>query len=212
MKIIIPQNDKNNKIAFDFRDAFAVQELASWKFIVEMFIKKEEARLNRPLTETELDAIKTYFKTSHILDVDSCILVLDKKCVDKKFKDMTNDEIYEAFRKNIIDIRTLDFVKNIESIIAKNKTEPKDKLAVIHRAIKKRSSYSVQRLNPNKKLTIDVPLWENSSQLVDYHEELNEAPSGSKDYVIKFKYSGITNKRPHDKYNNKDKEDLERSM
>lgn len=210
MKIIIPENEKNHKIAFDFRDAFDAKELVSWIFVVEMFINKEEARLNRPLTKIERDAVKTYFKRTDPLDIENCILVLDKKCVDKRFKNMSNKDIYDAFKNKLIDVKELEFVKNLDSTATKNNPDSKSKLAIVHKAIHKKSTYSVEKLASKKGLTVEVPLWANSSQLVDYHEHLDEAPNGSDDYVIKFKYSGI--KKLQYKNNNKNKEELERCM
>ena len=53
MIVIIPKNEHNDKIVFDFRDQVSPKELDSWKVRAKFALSAKEKELGRDLTPTE---------------------------------------------------------------------------------------------------------------------------------------------------------------
>lgn len=186
MIVIIPKNEHNDKIIFDFRDQVAPKELDSWQVRVKLALNSKEEELGRALTPTEKkEFISKYSVDCPPYDIDKYILVIKKECLDHRFKNMSNKDIFLSFKQKLIVVKFLDFFINTQ-----NANNPD--ISKFYRYVRRYPYYIPKYISSDEELNISLPLWKSSVQTVTYREEQIEAINGKKDFTINHEFLGIS--------------------
>ena len=186
MIVIIPKNEHNDKIVFDFRDQVSPKELDSWKVRAKFALSAKEKELGRYLTPTERkEFISKYSVECPPYDIDKYILVVKKECLDHRFKNMSNKDIFLSFKQNLIIVKFLDFFLNTH--IADNPN-----ISKFYRYVRRYPYYIPKYISSDEELNISLSLWKSSEQTVAYHEKQIDTINGEKDFTINYEFLGLS--------------------
>lgn len=194
--VIIPENERNNTIAFDFRNFFAPELTEPDKFDYFAFLKnleeKYEKELGRKLKNSEKVAFKRKIRRDFTAwDIDNYILILDKEKVDHRFADMTNKEILYVFENGFAKIKELDYFMDLLFQNQRGKLKDRNRDANIADMIRRTSDYTAYSLPKNGEISIVYPVWDASEQAVLYYEQKEEKEDGTIEYRTAYRYLGI---------------------
>ncbi len=123
--------------------------------------------------------------------IDKYVLILKKECVDRRFMDLTNEEIYTVFSRNLVLIKRLDVFMNTAKLDQNTNKKLREKFGKIYRAIRRNPRYSVHLLPPYMPVEISVSIWNSSNQTISYREVTGTTPLGESDKVITPKFKSI---------------------
>lgn len=162
MFVIIPENEENNKIVFDFCDQIAPAEIGSLKNSLKQHLFDKAKELNRSLTDEEERAVKKYFEEKILWPtIEKYTLTVRKDCLIPGLEKLTNAQLADAIDSKVISRILLsnsgylninsDKIKNFESALRENDLQ-------------------VCILPKNGSVEIELPLWRSSSQSTRYNE------------------------------------------
>lgn len=192
MQIIIPQNEDNDKIVFDFRDSIDMGYEESWGQYIQDCIYLYE-QINQKMSSTEkISFINKLCSKEFSSDmINNYILILKKECVDHRFMDMSNEEIYTVFSQNLILVKRLDVFMNTSKLDQNIDKGLREKFVKFYRAIRRNPRYSVHLLPPNEPVEISVPIWNSLTQTISYREACGTTPLGEMDMIITPTFKSI---------------------
>ena len=199
MNIIIPEDENNNKIAFDFSDCLADVDKNLWSYFFTEGAQEEIFAYERKNPALSTDGKERFIEElcTNVLKNDmlnNYVLILRKDCIDHRFKNMTNKSICFVLENKFFKIKDLDIFKNTANPKNIDRMDPLDryKYAIMHESMHKNPEYTVHHLPKGGSINITTFLWESVVQTISYHEEIGITPLGENDKIIRARFRGAT--------------------